>query len=169
MNELYDSEVGYRIWIVQLIQNTNTVFFMKILALDLGDRWVGSALSDHLGISCKPYQTVELSKLDHFLSSLIKQENIQTIVVGYPKTFRGGQSAQTEKIVLLKNELEKKFGVVNGCSVQWILWDERLSSKRAQEMQPRGNTQEAKIKSHSIAAAFILQSYLDNLAFANVD
>lgn len=139
---------------------------MKILSLDLGDRWVGSAIADPLGITCKPYQTVELNKLYQFLTTTIPEQNISTVVVGYPKTFTGGQSIQTEKILALKQNLENRFSTVNQKTVTWVLWDERLSSKRAQETQQRATSAEAKMKSHSIAAAFILQTYLDNLAFA---
>lgn len=138
---------------------------MKALALDLGDRWVGSALSDGMRISCKPYETVDLEALEPFLEKLLAAEPITTVVVGYPKTFSGGESAQTNKIVVLKNSLEERFSLIKGRSVTWLLWDERLSSKRAQEIQHGASSPEAKKKSHSIAAAFILQSYLDNLAF----
>jgi putative holliday junction resolvase len=138
---------------------------MKILALDLGDRWVGTALSDPLRISCKPFQTVELTELIGFLKQFLADQSIHTVVVGYPKTFKGGQSIQTEKIVTMKNTLEAEFGTVNGKAITWILWDERLSSKRALEAQQHATTPEAKKRSHSVAAAFILQSYLDNLAF----
>jgi len=138
---------------------------MKILSLDLGDRWVGTALSDGFGVSCKPYKTVELNGLDAFLALTIPQERITTVVVGYPKTFSGGQSEQTLRIVAKKEELEKKFGNVNDVQITWILWDERLSSKRAAELHHNAKSPEDKRKSHSIAAAFILQSYLDHLEF----
>ena len=102
---------------------------MKILALDLGDVWVGSAISDGLGISCRPYQTVQIGELETFLTKTLTQEPIGAVVVGYPKTVGAGtESDQTKKIVLLKEELEQKFG-----QVSWVLWDERLSSKRADE------------------------------------
>lgn len=135
---------------------------MKILALDLGDVWVGSAISDGLGISCRPYQTVQIGELEAFLTKTLAQEPITTVVVGYPKTVGAGtESDQTKKIVLLKEELEQKFG-----QVAWVLWDERLSSKRADEAR-RGHfrDKEEKKLSHSIAASFILQTYLDYLAF----
>ena len=128
---------------------------------------MGSALSDGLGITCKPYKTVQLEQLEAFLSDVLKKERIRTVVVGYPRTFSGGESTQTVKIVGQKQVLEQQFGQVDGQSVTWILWDERLSSKRASDVQQKATMAEAKQKSHSIAAAFILQSYLDNLAFRN--
>jgi putative holliday junction resolvase len=138
---------------------------MRILALDLGDKWVGTALSDALGITCKPYKTVTLPQLPGFLQTVIPQEHVTTVVIGYPKTFSGGQSDQTRKIVATKEKLEQQFGQVNDVTITWILWDERLSSKRAQELVQKARTPEEKQKSHSIAAAFILQTYLDHLAF----
>lgn len=135
---------------------------MKILALDLGDVWIGSAISDGLGISCRPYQTVQLAELESFLTKTLAQEPIGTVVVGYPKTVGAGtESDQTKKIVMLKEELEQKFG-----QVSWVLWDERLSSKRAEQArQGHFKDKEEKRLGHSIAASFILQTYLDYLAF----
>lgn len=133
---------------------------MKILALDLGDTWVGTAISDPLKITCKPYETILLGDLYPFLEELLTSQPIDTVVVGYPTTLSGGtESDQTRKIVALKEELAAKF-----FDTTWILWDERLSSKRADTLK-RATNKEEKIKSHSVAAAFILQGYLDYLAF----
>ena len=142
---------------------------MKILSLDLGDRWVGSAISDPMGITCKPFQTVELGMLESFLAHIIPQERIDTVIVGYPKTFSGGQSEQTLKIAKLKEALELKFGTIDDRTITWMLWDERLSSKRAAELHRGAQSPEEKKKGHSVAAAFILQSYLDNQAFMRPD
>jgi putative Holliday junction resolvase len=133
---------------------------MKILALDLGDKWVGSAISDPLGITCKPFKTVALEQLDILLNSTLSENEIGTVVVGCPTTMSGGQSEQTKSVIQKKTELEQKFN-----QVKWILWDERLSSKRALNLQREmKQTKDAKQKEHSMAAAFILQSYLDHLA-----
>lgn len=137
---------------------------MRILALDLGDRWVGSAIADPLGISCRPYQTVELENLRIFLKKTLDAENISKVVVGYPKTFAGTESDQTKKIVGLKLALEQEFDIVSGQKIEWILWDERLSSKRAAGQQGGKSDDKSKRQSHSIAAAFLLQTYLDYLA-----
>lgn len=143
---------------------------MKILALDLGDAWVGSALADPLGITCKPYKSVALADLNSFLETTLPKEWITTVVVGYPKTVStGGESDQTKRIVELKEMLEKTFATVNDQPVQWVLWDERLSSKRASALTGNTRNKEDKLKSHSVAAAFILQSYLDYLAFNKAD
>jgi len=138
---------------------------MKILALDLGDKLVGSAISDPLGITCKPLKTVELDYLKPFLKDTLSTQPISIVVVGYPKTFSGTESDQTKKIVKLKEELELEFSNVNFTDIKWILWDERLSSKRALEIQSGKYDPESKRQNHSLAAAFILQNYLDHLAF----
>ncbi len=138
---------------------------MKILALDLGDRWVGSAIADPLGITCRPYQTVATNLLQEFLMRTVPLENISTIVVGYPKTFSGGQSEQTLRIIKQKEDLEQQLNALEGRTITWVLWDERLSSKRAEELHRGAHSPEEKKKSHSIAAAFILQNYLDHMAF----
>lgn len=132
---------------------------MKILALDIGDSWTGTAISDASALIASPLQTVATEQLETFISHLITQETITTIVVGYPKTLRGTESTQTKKIVAQKNALEKKFP-----TIQWILWDERLTSKQADQLQ-RARTREEKQKSHSLAAAFILSGYLESLRF----
>lgn len=132
---------------------------MKILGLDIGDAWTGTALSDALGITARPHKTAATNKLDTFLAELFKQENIATVIVGYPKTMRGTESDQTKKVIAAKERLEKKFP-----EKTWILWDERLSSKRAGDLK-QSRSKDEKIQSHSLAAAFILSSYLDHLAF----
>jgi len=138
---------------------------MKILALDLGDKWVGTAISDTLGLTCKPHQTVKLKETADFLKKTITDEEIKTIVVGYPKTSKGTQSAQTLRVVKQKEELEHQINKIFPGQIQWVLWDERLSSKRAEQILPKKiKSPKNKQQSHSVAAAFILQSYLDYLA-----
>lgn len=132
---------------------------MIILALDIGDVWTGSAISDALGITANPYQTVKTTELIEFLEKTIPQKKIQCMVVGYPKTFKGTESDQTKKIVAKKELLEKKFP-----QLPWILWDERRTSQQAAQLQ-KTKTKEDKIKLHSKAAAFILMGYLDHLQF----
>ena len=132
---------------------------MKILALDIGDRWIGSAISDALGIAAKPLQTVQIDDLESFLKKIFIEETIKAVVVGLPKTLRGTSSDQTKKTISEKEKLEKIFP-----DKEWVLWDEKLTSKYAAKLK-KVTTKEEKIKSHSVAAAFILQTYLDHLQF----
>jgi len=127
---------------------------MKTSALDMGDVWTGIALSDALGITAKPYKTVKTVHLEDELQVLIPKESITTIIVGLPKTMRGTESQQTEKVRAMFSELEHTFS-----SIEWKLWDERLSSKRAQSLK-RPTNKKDKLQIHAIAAAFILSSYL---------
>lgn len=127
---------------------------MKILALDIGDVWTGTALSDPLGMFAKPYQTTQTKNLFSFLQQLLQKEAIQTIIIGHPRTMKGTSSDQTKKVEEAKIKLEHKFPTIT-----FIFWDERLSSKRTDTLK-HAKTKEDKIKSHSIAAAFILESYL---------
>jgi putative holliday junction resolvase len=129
---------------------------MSILALDVGNVWTGTALSDTLCMVAQPYQTSKTKEIFPFLRNLFEQKKIETILVGLPKTMKGTDSDQTKKVRLFTEKLKLKFPTKN-----WILWDERLSSKHAAKLT-RPKTKEDKIRSHSVAAAFMLDSYLCN-------
>ena len=126
------------------------------MALDLGDRWIGTALSDSSCLIARPYKTVERKELISFLQTIFKEEQVFEIVIGNPKTLRGNNSEQTEKILQDKIALEEQFP-----TIQWTLWDERLTSKHAQNMRIAKD----KTMIHSIAAALILDSYLSYKIF----
>jgi putative holliday junction resolvase len=132
---------------------------MKIAALDLGDVWIGIAIADPLGIVARPYKTVRTVELTEAINTLHVQEQVTTIVVGDPQTLRGTASQQTIKIREQLTQLQQQFP-----HIQWVLWDERLTSKQAASIQ-KGHTKEEKQKQHAIAAALILRSYLDRLAW----
>lgn len=135
----------------------------KIMALDLGDQWVGVALSDVLGIFAKPYTTVPTAELEPFIQKITKEERIKDVVIGYPRTMRGGESNQTRKVVASKEKLALLFP-----EVSFILWDERLSSKWAEAISS-SKTKEEKLRSHARAAAFILDNYLSYLQNQKVE
>ena len=136
----------------------------RTLALDLGDVWVGTAISDVLGITCRPFETVKLPDLHTFLQRVIPEQGIGTIVVGHPKTMSGTSSNQTKRIEAMRSELEKHFPTVS-----WVWADERLSSQHAishqQNIKKQKRSKQSKNEVHSLAAAFILQGYLDSRSF----
>ena len=132
---------------------------MKIASLDLGDMWVGIAISDPLGILARPYKTVKAIDLLDAINTLHTQEQVMTIVVGDPQTLRGTASQQTIKIREQITQLEQMFS-----NIRWVLWDERLTSKQAATIK-KAHTKEEKQQQHAVAAALILCSYLDHLAW----
>jgi len=127
---------------------------MKIAALDLGDVWTGSAISDALGITTRPYRTVATKELSSLIAQLINEEMVRTIVVGYPKTLKGTESEQTKKTKILFEQLQQSFP-----DISWEWWDERLTSKQAAQLKKQ-KTKEDKLATHSIAAALLLMGYL---------
>lgn len=128
----------------------------KVLAFDLGNEWTGSALSDTTKTLARPYQTIKAIELHNFLATTLHKEPIDTIVVGHPRTLKGTASQQTLIVEKIFADLQEKFPTYT-----WLLWDERLSSKRAERLQS-GKSKHKKdaLKSHAHAAAFILDSYL---------
>lgn len=132
----------------------------KILALDLGDEWTGIAITDALKMFARPCCTVKTSELVNKLYDLINLESVNEIIVGYPITLAGKESRQTHKVIAQKDELQKLLP-----DIQFTLWDERLSSKRAGELSnaKKIKNKEEKLKEHARAAAFILDSYLNYL------
>ena len=87
---------------------------MKILALDIGDRWTGVAISDPLGILPRPYDTIKSAELFSSLEQIIQKERIATIVVGLPTTMRGTESEQTKKVLALTEDLKNFSLLLNG-------------------------------------------------------
>ena len=138
---------------------------MKILALDVGEKWVGTALSDAIGMTCRPFQTTTLQNLESFLGELLAREPIGVVVVGHPVTVRGRVSLQTQAIEKIFEKYKTLFSQFDEREIEWVLWDERFSTKRALDTirgrEKRKRKKEEKVEEHSIAAAFILQSYLD--------
>ncbi|HJM68504.1 MAG TPA: Holliday junction resolvase RuvX [Candidatus Babeliales bacterium] len=136
---------------------------MKILALDLGDVHTGVAISDAMGITCQPLTTISTFRLEEELGKILSQEQVKDIVVGYPRTLRGTESKQTEKILQQFEELKIAFP-----QYSWKLCDERLTSKHAGSIQrsnKKSKKPKDKLKIHAVAAALILQTYLESLRF----
>lgn len=130
----------------------------RIGALDLGDRWTGIAISDPLGLVARPLITVETKDLERDLAALFQEHKIIKMVVGDPQTMRGTASDQTRSARAHFESLKAQFP-----KIEWILWDERLSSKQA-AAGVRVSSKDDKRALHARAAAVILSSYLEFLA-----
>jgi putative holliday junction resolvase len=132
---------------------------MKIIAFDLGDVHTGIARADELGFCAAPYTTVDTKNLISWIEQAITDNLFDTVVIGLPKTLKGTDSQQTIKVIEYKENLEKRFP-----TIIWILWDERLTSKQARALKPQ-KIKRDKGKEHAIAAALILQGYLESVHY----
>jgi len=132
----------------------------RILALDVGSRRIGLAVTDALGITAQGLPTLErTNKRDDFaaLRRVIRKQDVAEIVVGHPLRMSGESSSQTEKVVAFAEALRQHFsGPVH-------LWDERLTSAQANRLlDESGHTRlERKGVVDQVAAVLILQSFLE--------
>ena len=135
---------------------------MKYMGLDLGTKTLGIALSDKTKTIANTYKTIYFNNEDYDsliepLKEIIKKEDIEKIILGYPKNMNntiGTRALITEEF---KNKIEKYL------NIKKILQDERLTSVISYNILIEANISRKKRKKKvdSIAAQIILQSYLD--------
>lgn len=133
---------------------------MKILGLDYGDARTGTSISDKTGfLAGRPEVIAEWNqeRLVESLCALIEKEQIEEIVLGYPKNMDATEGARAEKCAALKETLEKRTGL------PVILWDERRTTIEAHEILRATGKKEKKHRKtvDAVAATLILQGYLD--------
>jgi putative Holliday junction resolvase len=132
----------------------------RILALDVGTRRIGLAVTDALGITAQGLPTLNrTNKRADFaaLRRVIRKNDVAEIVVGHPLRMSGEASSQTEKVLAFVEDLSSEFeGPIH-------LWDERLTSAQANRLlDETGHTRlERKGVVDQMAATLILQSFLD--------
>lgn len=130
---------------------------MRSLGLDIGERRVGVAVSDPLGIHAYPLETlqdVDPEALKKYVSEKIA-EGVREVVIGLPLTLRGREGAQAAVVRRYADALRALP------SLEVVLWDERLSTVEAnRRLRERGKGRR-RAKVDAAAASLILQSYLD--------
>ena len=137
----------------------------RYMALDVGDRTIGVAVSDPLFIMAEGYSTIFRESIEKDLESLeniIVKENIIKVVVGLPKNMNNTIGPQSEKVLSFVDEL-KDFLVKNSFDIEIVMQDERLTTVSAERILIEGNMSRKKRKKviDKVAATYILQSYLD--------
>lgn len=132
---------------------------MRVLGLDLGSRTCGVAISDALGMLARTYTTIRFNDDDYdFCASeimkIIKKEEVEKVVLGYPKHMNGDVGERGKISEMFKEKLK---------GVEVILWDERLTTMMSNRIMLENNTSRSKRKEKKDehAALIILQSYLD--------
>ena len=138
---------------------------MRIMGLDYGSKTVGVAVCDSLGITAQAVETIvrkEENKLRQTLArieALIKEYEIERIVLGYPKNMNNTIGERAKKTEELKTALERRTGL------PVVLWDERLTTVAADRVliESKVRREHRKKSVDQIAAVMILQGYLDSL------
>ena len=134
---------------------------MRYLGLDLGTKTLGLAMSDKLGIVASNYKILrhdsEYDKLIVELKSIISENEIEALVLGFPKNMNNTVGERAEIALEFKSKLEKEF------NLPVYMQDERLTTVEAENILISNNTSRKKRKKviDGLAATIILQSYLD--------
>ena len=134
---------------------------MRILALDVGDKRIGVAISDMTGTIARNVTTLERGNKDiaEELREINQEFNVEQIVIGIPFRIDGTEGAQAKKVREFAGRLEQKI------DLPFKEWDERFTSAQAEKVLISADMKRNKRKSviDQVSATLILQSYLDNL------
>jgi putative holliday junction resolvase len=132
----------------------------RVLALDVGSRTIGLAVSDPLGITAQGLETIRRQNKRSDLEALervLTHYAVGEIVVGYPLKMSGSTGAQSNRMSLFADELRRRF------KIPVHLWDERLTSAQANRLLRETDMsirRRAEVVDR-LAAVLILQSFLD--------
>ena len=138
---------------------------MRIMGLDYGSKTVGVSISDALLLTAQGIETIErkeenkLRKTLARIEALIKEYDVEKIVLGLPLNMNDTIGERAEKTLEFKAMLERRTGL------EVVLWDERLTTVEAEQIliESKVRREDRKKYIDKIAAGFILQGYLDSL------
>jgi len=134
---------------------------MRVLALDVGDKRIGVAISDPSQVLARGLKVIQRgSRQEDFVAvaRLVEEYEVERVVVGYPRSLDGTAGEQAEKVE------RYAAGLAEVLTVPVLLWDERFSTVSAERLMReaglRGKRKRERID--AVAAAVILQAYLDS-------
>jgi putative Holliday junction resolvase len=135
---------------------------MRILALDLGTRRVGVAVSDPMGWTAQGLPTLEKKRKKELLEAIkdiVAQFDVERIVVGLPRNMNGSIGPRARKTLAFAEALRKALGIPVD------LWDERLTTVAAEKSMAEGGVRPSRRRGtvDRVAAQLILQGFLDSL------
>lgn len=137
---------------------------MRIIGLDYGSKTVGVAMSDPSGLLASPIETIKreeevnLKQTVRRIRALCEENEVHTIILGLPKNMNGSLGERAEKTLAFKKRLERDL-----YQIEILLWDERLTTRQAEQPMLEMGMDRKKRKQvvDQLAAVLILQSYLD--------
>jgi len=133
---------------------------MRIMGLDIGTRTIGIAISDELGITAQGLKTLRRKSMEEDfkeIAAIIRQFEIEKIIVGLPQNMDGTLGIQAEKVLNWMKALKDRV------EIPIATWDERLSTVGASRVLLEADLSRRKRKNviDKLAAVLILQGYLD--------
>jgi putative Holliday junction resolvase len=133
----------------------------RLLGLDVGERRIGVAISAPEGTLAVPLRIIECRGVAIDLATIAeiaRSERVEGLVVGFPRSMDGSVGAQARRV----EAFAKRAG--EACCLPVELWDERLTSVQAARVAPGSKRSKRGTHKDDIAAAIILQSYLERRA-----
>ena len=132
---------------------------MRTMAIDFGDRRIGLAVSDLLGMLAGEAWTMEewdMERAAKRIAEAAKERDVGTLVLGLPKNMDGTEGPRAEKSRAFREMLIAESGL------PVVLWDERRSSIEAHAILHAGGKKEKKHRKtvDAVAASLILEGYL---------
>jgi putative Holliday junction resolvase len=132
----------------------------RLLGLDVGDKTLGVAVSDELGLTAQGVTVRRRSSVAEdmaFLREMCAAYEVSAIVVGLPKNMDGSLGSQAQKTLAFIDHIRR------ACGVPVLTWDERLTTQAAERALLEANTPRRRRKAvrDRLAAQFILQAYLE--------
>ena len=135
----------------------------RYLALDVGDKTIGLAVSDPLGLTAQGIETIRRKSIKEdlkYLGDIISSYEIRGIVVGLPKNMNGTEGERCEMVRSFATKISNKYP-----DVDLKFWDERLTTVAAERLLIEADVSRKKRKKviDKMAAVNILQGFLDSL------
>ena len=136
---------------------------LRVIGLDYGTKTVGVAISDEMKLIAQPLVTIERKQANKLrqtyaaIEQIIAQQDVELIVLGYPKNMNNTEGERVEATKEFKEALERRTGL------EVVLIDERLTTVEANRILEDTGVALSARKEHidKMAAAIILQNYLD--------
>jgi putative holliday junction resolvase len=132
---------------------------MRILALDVGKRRIGVAISDPLGVTARPLSTLVRNRETPLqILKIVQEFHIELLVIGLPLHMNGTEGEQADDVRKFAGKISSA-----GCQVPIQFVDERLTSVEAEARlsDRRGGWRKKKSRVDAFAAAIILEAYLN--------
>ena len=134
----------------------------RILAIDYGKRRTGLAVTDALRITANPLLTIETKDLLPWLKDYVSREQVDRIVIGYPRQMNGEDSETVPAIRACEEQIRRQLP-----GMQVVEWDERFTSVLAHQAMIAGGMKKKdrqdKAQVDRLASCIILESYLESL------